>query len=164
MIADFLLFMFIWKFILTSLYLLLTPFTSPSLLMTKYLSLLLDLFNIPEQAPLVAIGEIIAHQTKRKLIVHHRLGFVFQARYDLLLEKISLEEFLAVGDVSSSTKLWHPKMKSSRDILRSPNVVDQFPQGSMVVLDEISFLALSETEQMAIKNKLEKVDVLLLLC
>jgi hypothetical protein len=132
--------------------------------MTTHLALLLDLLNIEEKAPLLAIGEVIAHQTKRKLITYHRLGFIFEARYALVLEKIPLEEFLAIGDISSKRPLWKPEMKSSLEVLQSPKALETLEQGSMLLLDEISFLTLSKAEQDNVQETLEKKDILLLLC
>jgi hypothetical protein len=132
--------------------------------MTKDLALLLDLLNIEENEPLLAIGEVIAHQTKRKLIIHHRLKYVFEARYALLLKQMPLEEFLAIGDISSPRPLWDPQTKSSLEIVQSPKMLEQLEQGSMLLLDEISFLALSKAEQDEVQNILEKKEILLLLC
>ncbi|MDR2415202.1 MAG: hypothetical protein LBD75_00890 [Candidatus Peribacteria bacterium] len=132
--------------------------------MTKQLALLLDLLNIEEREPLLAIGELIAHQTKRKLIIHHRLGFIFEARYALLLEKIPLEEFLAIGDSSSSRALWKPEVKSSLEMLGNVKALAQLEQKSMLLLDEISFLTLSKAEQDEVQKVLEKKEILLLLC
>ncbi|MDR0369707.1 MAG: hypothetical protein LBH96_04275 [Candidatus Peribacteria bacterium] len=55
----------------------------------------------------------------KPLFIYHRMGFVFQAFHDLLLEKISLEEFLAVGDISSSRLLYDAERKSSLEVLNS---------------------------------------------
>ncbi|MDR0650146.1 MAG: hypothetical protein LBG59_01735 [Candidatus Peribacteria bacterium] len=132
--------------------------------MTRHLVLLLDLLNVEGKESLLEIGEVIAHQTRRKLITHHRLGFVFEARYAFLLEKIPLEEFLAVGDISSSRLLWKPQAKSSLEVLQRPKTLETLEQGSMLLLDEISFLALSKAEQDKVQNVLEKREILLLLC
>ncbi|MDR2189960.1 MAG: hypothetical protein LBP53_01930 [Candidatus Peribacteria bacterium] len=132
--------------------------------MKKYLSLLLELLNIEDKEPLLAIGEVIAHQTKRQLVVFHRLGFVFEAWYALLLEKLPLEEFLALGDITSSRTLWQPEQKSSLDILHSPKLLATLPAESMVLVDEVSFFALSQSEQTNIQQQLEKKDIVLLIC
>jgi replication-associated recombination protein RarA len=81
-----------------------------------------------------------------------------------LLEKISLEEFLAVGDISSTRPLWKPELKSSLEIVRNEKALTQLEQRSMLLLDEISFLTLSKAEQDEVQNVLEKKEILLLLC
>jgi hypothetical protein len=134
--------------------------------MTKYLELLLDLLTLEEEEKqaFLAIGEVIAHHTNKKLLIHHRMHVVFQAWFDVLLEKISLEEFLATGDISSQTPLWQQDTTSSLTLLHSPKALEKLEQGSMLLVDEISFLALSKPEQDEIQDILEKKEILLLVC
>jgi hypothetical protein len=133
--------------------------------MTNYLSLLLDLLNFEEEEKqsFFAIGEVMAHHTNKKLIIYHRAGFIFQAWFDLLLQHISLEEFLATGDVSSS-RPFQLSASSSLQLLQSAEALENLEPGGMLLLDEISFLALSKVEQDNVQDLLEKKKILLLLC
>ncbi|MDR0860085.1 MAG: hypothetical protein LBO09_03745 [Candidatus Peribacteria bacterium] len=134
--------------------------------MQNPLDLLLDLLNLEdeERHSFLAIGEVISHHLNKKLIIHHRMGFIFQSRYDLLLEKLPLDAFLAVGDISSSQPLRKPDTLSSLDLLQSPKKLTELPEESLLLVDEISFLALSTTEQQAVQDILEQRKVLLLVC
>ena len=133
--------------------------------MTNHLDLLLDLLNFDdeERQSFLAIGKVIAQHTDKKLVIHHRMGFVFEARRDLLLEKITLEEFLAVGDISSMRPLL-TEFHSSLALLQSPKTLEKIEQDSMLLIDEISFLILSKAEQDKLQKTLEKKNILLLLC
>ena len=134
--------------------------------MIQRLDLLLDLltFEGEEKQAFLAIGEVIVQHKDKKLIIHHRMGFVFEAWFDLLWEQISLEEFFAVGDISSTRPLWRENVLSSLEFLSSLKALEKLEQGSMILLDEISFLVLSKAEQDEVQEILEKMEVLLLLC
>lgn len=133
--------------------------------MTNYLNLLLDLLNLEEEErqSFLAIGEIIANHKNKSLTIHHRMGFIFQARSDLLLEKISLEEFLATGDVLSTHPIY-PSTTSSLDLLQSSSNLKKIEKDSLLLLDEISFLSLSKHQQDEVQDITEKRGILLLLC
>lgn len=130
------------------------------------MNLLLDLLSIEgvEKEAFLWIGQIIEKHLIKPLSIHHRMGFVFQAFHDLLLEKISLEEFLSIGDISSSQILYDAEKKSSLEVLSSSSFIDWMAQGSLLLLDEKSYFVLSKLEQDVIVEKLEKKDILLLLC
>ncbi|MDR3169747.1 MAG: hypothetical protein LBU27_08690 [Candidatus Peribacteria bacterium] len=136
--------------------------------MLKHFDLLLDLLNLEgeERQSFLAIGQVIAHHMNKQLIIYHRMGFIFQARYDLLLEKISLEEFLAVGDISSTRPLWEKGgvKLSSLELLQSPEMLNDLEESSMLLVDEISFLSLAKQEQDEVQELLEGKQILLLVC
>jgi thymidine kinase len=136
--------------------------------MLKHLDLLLDLLNLEEEErqSFLAIGQVIAHHTNKKLLIHHRMGVVFQSRYALLLEKITLEEFLAVGDVSSTRPLWEKEevKVSSLELLQSQKKLNDLEENSMLLVDEISFLSLDKKEQEEVQELLERKQILLLVC
>ncbi|MDR2540596.1 MAG: hypothetical protein LBD11_02140 [Candidatus Peribacteria bacterium] len=134
--------------------------------MQNHLDLLLDLLNLEdeERQSFLAIGEVIAHHLNKKLIIYHRMGFIFQARYDVLLEKLPLDEFLAIGDISSSQPLRKPETISSLDLLQSLKKLETLEEGSLLLIDEISFLVLSQAEQHSVQEILEQKRILLLVC
>ncbi len=141
-------------------------FISPPL-MTQYFPLLLNLLELQEEeiSSFTGISEVIAQHLDNALIIHHRMGFVFEAWWEYLHDQISLEEFLATGDVSSNKALRKGKHLSSFDFLQQ--LIHQeisFIPGSMVLLDEVSFLSLSKKEQEWILSESENNHVLLLLC
>lgn len=135
--------------------------------MIKYFRLLLELLDLPEPdlSAFVGIAEIIVQHSEKKLMIHHRMGFVFQAWWEYLHDALSLEDFLATGDISSSRTLWHPELLSSSEVL------DQllegklsFEKNSLLLLDEISFFSLPPEAQQEVMQKNEQAQVLLLLC
>jgi hypothetical protein len=136
--------------------------------MFKHLALLLDLLNLEEEEKqsFLAIGQVIAHHTHKKLIIFHRMGFIFQARYEVLLEKISLEEFLATGDITARRPLWNRETAttSSLDLLQSHTMLTALDSGSILLVDETSFLALAKQEQNEVQDILEQKQMLLLVC
>ena len=132
--------------------------------MIKYFEILLELLNIETSESFLSVASLIEQNPEKKLIVHHRLGFVFEWFWELIHDQISLEEFMALGDVSSSRPLWEKDTFSSLELLQSPKALEKIEQGSMLILDEISFLMLSKVEQEKVQEILEKKEVLLVWC
>ncbi len=135
--------------------------------MTNYFTLLLDLLDVSEEekASFLGIGEIVAHHTNKNLIIHHRMRFIFEAWWEYLHDQISLEEFLATGDVSSHRPLWKKGAISSLEFLQGVLCGErEFVSESMILLDEVSLFSLLKEEQEKIITESERNQVLLLLC
>lgn len=66
--------------------------------MIKIFSLVLDLLQIPFSAEYLSLAEKMIEIPNRKIISFSSQWFVFFAFQELLLKKISEEEFVALGD------------------------------------------------------------------
>jgi hypothetical protein len=73
--------------------------------MLSYFDLLLDLLNISQRELYAPAAEALEQSPEKKLICFHPYGFLFSAFADLLRQKISLEDYLQTGDVSSVVPL-----------------------------------------------------------
>ena len=92
------------------------------------------------------------------------MGFFFESFYELVLQKIELQDFIAIGDVTSSRTIFHSDRVSSFEFLtQKTDVLDTLQNQTLVICDKLSFLWLSEGEQEVIEKKLKKSDSLLLL-
>ncbi|GHW02743.1 hypothetical protein AGMMS50249_5290 [candidate division SR1 bacterium] len=139
--------------------------------MTKYFSLLLDLLNISdtEKERLDGIAEIIAHHTDKKLIIHHRLGFLFHQWREYLHDRLSLEDFLVTGDISSQQPiLYDDTLSASIDLketdLKLNIIQDWLEPDSMLLIDELRFFALSKSEQELLQSRSSEMRVIMLIC
>ncbi|AHB41534.1 hypothetical protein P148_SR1C00001G0744 [candidate division SR1 bacterium RAAC1_SR1_1] len=73
--------------------------------MIKIFGLVLDLLQIPFSAEYVSLAEKMIENPDYKIVSFSSQGFVFLAFQELLLKKISEEEFVALGD--SFGNLYH---------------------------------------------------------
>ncbi len=79
---------------------------------------------------------------------------------------------MVLGDVSSPHLLCPPdrgegrgvNSVSSLEFLQSSKALEKLGQGSMLIVDEISFLTFSNLEQEEVKKLLEQREVILLMC
>lgn len=139
--------------------------------MQKYLELLIELlrpwdddFTIQEKKNLLAAGEKIEKKWKRNLKTFHRFGFLFNAYEELLQEKIWLDEFLAIGDITSTKKLT-PNDQPSINIVNSIiNWTSEIPNNSLVILDSISFWVLSTNDKEKIQIRAKDHNCELIFC
>ena len=139
--------------------------------MQKYLELLIELlrpwdddFTIQEKKNLLAAGEKIEKKWKRNLEIFHRFWFLFKAYEELLQEKIWLDEFLAIGDITSTKKLT-PNDQPSINIVNSIiNWTSEIPNNSLVILDSISFWVLSTNDKEKIQIRAKDHNCELIFC
>lgn len=127
--------------------------------MQKYFDLLLELlrpdeddFMIEEKKKLSAAWKKIEERGDKYLKISHKYSFLFLAYEDLLNWKISLDEFLATWDISSSRKLNINSEYSIETINSIINWTTDINDNTLIILDSISFYNLSIFD----KEKLQK--------
>ena len=129
--------------------------------MHKYFDLLLELlkpeedddFIVQEKKQLSAAWKKLEDRWDKKLAVHHKYWFIFTAYDDLLIEKISLDEFLATWDITSNRKLDFNE-ESSIDIVNSMvgwKLGNQY-DNTLFILDSISFWVLAENDKKKVQS------------
>lgn len=138
--------------------------------MQKYFDLLLELlrpddddFIVEEKRKLAAAARKLEERWDKKLKIFHKQGFIFEAYENLLNEKISLDEFLATWDITSTNKL-HTNTESSIQII---NWIIQWKnnnQNSLFILDSISFANLSNNDKRIIQNRAKEQNCELIFC
>jgi len=126
--------------------------------MQKYFDLLLELlrpnddFMMEEKKKLSAAWDKIEKRGNRNLKISHKYSFLFFAYEDLLSWKISLDEFLATWDISSSKSL---VINNEYSIITVNSIIDwttDINDNTLIILDSISFYNLSLLD----KEKLQK--------
>jgi hypothetical protein len=81
------------------------------------------------------------------------MWFIFEAYEDLLNDKISLDEFLATWDITSTKKL-NTSNESSIDVLNSIiNWNIKTKNNTLFILDSISFWNLSNSDKEIIQDR-----------
>ena len=128
--------------------------------MQKYFDLLLELlrpdgdeFMIEEKKKLSSAWKKIEERGDKGLKIFHRYSFLFLAYEDLLTWKISLDEFLAIWDISSSKKL-NINKESSIDTVNSIIKWNaKINDNTLIILDSISFYNISNLDKEAIQKR-----------
>ncbi len=138
--------------------------------MQKYFDLLLELlrpddddFIVEEKKKLAAAAKKLEERWNKNLKVHHRHGFIFEAYENLLNEKISLDEFLTIWDITSTNKL-RTDTESSIQII---NWIIQWKnnnENTLFILDSISFANLSNNDKKTIQNRAKNHSCELIFC
>ena len=126
--------------------------------MQKYFDLLIELlrpnkddFEIEEKKKLSATAKKIEERWNKNLKIAHKVWFIFEAYENLLNERITLDEFLAIWDITSHSKL-------STNSEASIPVVDSIIQwkndneNTLFILDSISFLVLSNNDKKIVQE------------
>ena len=126
--------------------------------MQKYFDLLLELlrpddddFIIEEKKKLSATAKKLEERWDKDLKIAHKIWFIFQAYDDLLNEKISLDEFLATWDITSTRKL-STNNQSSIDVVNSILKWDIKEDNTLFILDSISFWILANNDKKIIQD------------
>ena len=121
--------------------------------MQKYFDLLLELlrpeddnFVMEEKKKLSATARKIEERWDKNLKITHKYKFIFDAYEDLLNEKISLDEFLATGDITSSKNIYNNE-ESSVSILNSIIQWNENSENTLFILDSISFWCLAKKDK-----------------
>lgn len=82
--------------------------------------LLLDLLHVQDVDKYKYIADMIEKNPDKKIICFHRNALIFDAYYSLLYENMLIEDFLAVGDITSTQKISvHTNTISSIDWVQS---------------------------------------------
>ena len=138
--------------------------------MQKYFDLLLELlrpdnddFIVEEKKKLAAAAKKLEERWNKNLKVHHRHGFIFEAYENLLNEKISLDEFLAIWDITSTNKL-HTDTESSIQIINWIIQWKNNTENTLFILDSISFANLSNNDKKNIQNRAKNHSCELIFC
>lgn len=139
--------------------------------MQKYFNLLLELlrpedddFIIEEKKKLSAAAHKLEERWDKNLIIAHKVWFIFEAYKDLLNDKISLDEFLATWDITSTRKL-HTNHKSSINVINSIiNWNIKVEDNTLFILDSISFWTLADNDKKIIQNRTKDHNCELVFC
>ena len=138
--------------------------------MQKYFDLLLELlrpeddnFIIDEMKKLSAAAKKIEEKWDKNLKIAHKHGFIFDAYENLLNEEISLDEFLATWDITSTNKL-HTNSESSIQILEWIIQWKNTNEDALFILDSISFASLENNDKKAIQERAKNNNCELVFC
>lgn len=139
--------------------------------MQKYFDLLLELlrpddddFVVDEKKKLSAAAKKLEERWKKWLKIAHKVWFIFQAYDDLLNENISLDDFLATWDITSTQKLGMNN-ESSIDVLNSIiSWNEKFDNNTLFILDSISFWSLADNDKKVIQNRAKEHSCELVFC
>lgn len=126
--------------------------------MQKYFDLLLELlrpenddFVLEEKKKLSTTAKKLEKRWNKNLKIAHKIWFIFEAYDDLLNDKISLDNFLATWDITSTKKLG-ANTKTSLDIVNSIIKWDMEDENNtLFILDGISFWSLSNNDKKIIQ-------------
>ena len=139
--------------------------------MQKYFDLLLELlwpddddFVVEEKKKLSATAKKLEERWEKWLKIAHKVWFIFQAYDDLLNEDISLDDFLATWDITSTQK-FAMNNKSSIDVLNSIiSWNEKFDDNTLFILDSISFWSLADNDKKIIQNRAKEHNCELVFC
>ena len=139
--------------------------------MQKYFDLLLELlrpedddFVTEEKKKLSAAAHKLEEKWDRDIRIAHRVWFIFEAYENLLNDKITLDEFLATWDITSTRKL-HTNSESSIEIVNSIIKWDtKAEDNTLFILDSISFWNLANNDKKIIQNRARNHNCELIFC
>jgi len=138
--------------------------------MQKYFDLLLELlrpedddFIIEEKKKLSTIAKKLEERWNKNLKIAHKHGFIFDAYENLLNEEISLDEFLATWDITSTNKL-HTNSESSIQILEWIIQWKNTDEDALFILDSISFASLENNDKKIIQERAKNHNCELVFC
>ena len=139
--------------------------------MQKYFDLLLELLRpenddliLDEKKKLSTGAKKLEERWDKNLKIVHKVWFLFDAYDDLLNDKISLDNFLATWDITSTKKL-NTNTKTSLDILNSIikwNMEDE--NNTLFILDAISFWSLANNDKKIIQEWAKNHNSELIFC
>lgn len=139
--------------------------------MQKYLELLIELLRPDDDPNIVnmkknylAAWTKIGQRWDRSLEIFHKVWFIFSAYDELLPWKISLDEFLATGDITSNRKIFPNNRKSSLEVLHSIIDWKEAYTNTLIIFDLISFLTFSDNEKQVIQNRAKTNNNELIFC
>jgi len=138
--------------------------------MQKYFDLLLELlrpedddFVVEEKKKLSATAKKIEERWNRNLKIAHKVWFIFEAYEDLLNEKITLDEFLAIWDITSKRNI----SEFDESSIKVLNWIIQWQnddENTLFILDSISFASLAKKNKETIQNRAKNHNCELVFC
>lgn len=139
--------------------------------MQKYFDLLLELLRpenddliLDEKKKLSTSAKKLEERWDKNLKIVHKVWFLFDAYDDLLNDKISLDNFLATWDITSTKKL-NTNTKTSLDILNSIIEWDmENENNTLFILDAISFWSLANNDKKIIQEWAKNHNSELIFC
>ena len=139
--------------------------------MQKYFDLLLELLRpenddliLDEKKKLSTSAKKLEERWDKNLKIVHKVWFLFDAYDDLLNDKISLDNFLATWDITSTKKL-NTNTKTSLDILNSIIKWDMEDENhTLFILDAISFWSLANNDKKIIQEWAKNHNSELIFC
>ena len=139
--------------------------------MQKYFDLLLELLRpenddliLDEKKKLSTSAKKLEERWDKNLKIVHRVWFLFDAYDDLLNDKISLDDFLATWDITSTKKL-NTNTKTSLNILNSIIKWDMEDENNtLFILDAISFWSLANNDKKIIQEWAKNHNSELIFC
>ncbi len=139
--------------------------------MQKYFDLLLELLRpenddliLDEKKKLSTSAKKLEERWDKNLKIVHKVWFLFDAYDDLLNDKVSLDNFLATWDITSTKRL-STNTKTSLDILNSIikwNMEDE--NNTLFILDAISFWSLANNDKKIIQEWAKNHNSELIFC
>ncbi len=139
--------------------------------MQKYFDLLLELLRpenddliLDEKKKLSTSAKKLEERWNKNLKIAHKVWFLFDAYDDLLNDKVSLDNFLATWDITSTKRL-STNTKTSLDILNSIikwNMEDE--NNTLFILDAISFWSLANNDKKIIQEWAKNHNSELIFC
>jgi len=139
--------------------------------MQKYFDLLLELLRpenddliLDEKKKLSTSAKKLEERWDKNLKIVHKVWFLFDAYDDLLNDKISLDNFLATWDITSTKKL-NTNTKTSLNILNSIIEWDmENENNTLFILDAISFWSLANNYKKIIQEWAKNHNSELIFC
>lgn len=139
--------------------------------MQKYFDLLLELlrpenddFVLEEKKKLSTTAKKLEERWNKNLKIAHKIWFIFEAYDNLLNDEISLDDFLATWDITSTKKL-DANTKTSLDIIDSIIKWDiEDENNTLFILDGISFWSLANNDKKIIQNWAKTHNCELIFC
>ena len=139
--------------------------------MLKYFDLLLELlrpeddeFIIEEKKKLSATAKKLEEKWDKNLKIFHKYWFIFNAYNDLLNERISLDEFLATWDITSSRKIYENDESSLSIINKIIDWKINWDDNTLLILDSISFLSLSDNDKKIVQKRTKEHNNEIVFC
>ena len=139
--------------------------------MLKYFDLLLELlrpeddeFIIEEKKKLSATAKKLEEKWDKNLKIFHKYWFIFKAYNDLLNERISLDEFLATWDITSSRKIYENDESSLSIINKIIDWKINWDDNTLLILDSFSFLSLSDNDKKIVQKRTKEHNNEIVFC
>lgn len=139
--------------------------------MIKYLELLLELLWTSDDEESVELRKLYLSVWKKQeerwnmsLKVCHKIWYVFSAYDDLWNDRISLDEFLSVWDITSQRKIISEDISSIDflDKIIKKEKIDM--KNTLIILDSVSFVALSDSEKNIVQQWTKENNNEMVLC
>jgi hypothetical protein len=119
---------------------------------------------LDEKKKLSTSAKKLEERWDKNLKIAHKIWFLFDAYDDLLNDKVSLDNFLATWDITSTKRL-STNTKTSLDILNSIIEWDmENENNTLFILDAISFWSLANNDKKIIQEWAKNHNSELIFC